>query len=199
MADFSLIIENIKKQIMNDGYVVEVCFGKASEDELKYLTELYNTFNYFTTIYLDDELEILKDYRVPDVVLDFYRNYEPKEIPMLPCYLRLLSLDAIKEENAELHPSAYLIRYGLITFATTVGGNAVCMDLNQLNDGEPRILYCDKTYIHSDDEEIEFRKTISTLPEIAPKFSEFLHGLSVGMYEDIEDFYIPPNYDEVEI
>jgi hypothetical protein len=199
MVDFSLIIGNIKKQIMNDGYVGEVRFGKPNEDDLKYLTELYNTFNYYTTIYLDDELEILKDYRVPDVVLDFYRNFEPKEVPMLPCYLRLLSLDAIKEENTELHPSAYLIRYGLITFATTVGGNAVCMDLNQLNDGGPRILYCDKTNIHSDDEEIKFRKTISTLPEIAPKFSEFLHGLSVGMYEDIEDFYIPPNYDEVEI
>lgn len=200
------IIENFKKLVTEDDYKgnLETLFGQADPGQMRFLTDLYGTFSKFHTIYDEAELEYLKYVKVPESVLSFYREYEPKELPTLPCYLNLLDLRAIREENSELAPSAVVIAHGLLTIGTTMGGNAVCMDLNEIDEGEPRILYVDRSYINFDygtrKVMVSFRglddrgpmtmKLIKNeLPVIAETFTEFLEKLSTGQYEDIEEFY----------
>jgi len=43
--------------------------------------------------------------------------------------------------NSNLSQGAYLIKYGLITIATTISGNSICLDLNKVVNGEPRVVY----------------------------------------------------------
>lgn len=54
-------------------------------------------------------------------------------------------IEQIKYENFELTPGALLIKYGLITIATTTGGNVICLDLNIINNEEPRVVIAGKT------------------------------------------------------
>ncbi len=126
---------------------------------------------------------------------------------MLKGMVNLLSLKAIKEENSSLSPGAYLIKFGLVTFATTVGGNCICMDLNKINNREPRIVYADHTWFSFDEENrrVEFSlypKEIPEndqilsldvikkyLPEICETFSGFLVKVANEEFEDIEEYY----------
>lgn len=143
---------------------------------------------------------------MPESIIDFYKNYEPKEISYLGDGVRLADLEGIKEENSELSPGAYLIKYGLLTFATTIGGNAICMDLNHINNGEPRIVYADHTWFNfnRDERKVKFsfyhkdipRDNIwfttelnSYLPEIAKTFNQFMDRLSTDPNWDLEDYY----------
>lgn len=45
------------------------------------------------------------------------------------------------------------IIYGLISFATTAGGNVICMDLNSIKNSEPRVVYADKSWFLFNEEE----------------------------------------------
>jgi len=45
--------------------------------------------------------------------------------------VRVLALDAIKGSCTELAPGAVLFRYGYMPFASSIGGNEVCFDLNR--------------------------------------------------------------------
>jgi hypothetical protein len=42
--------------------------------------------------------------------------------------VRLLPLDAIREEIQELAPGALIFPHGYLPFATSIGGNAICFD-----------------------------------------------------------------------
>ena len=77
------------------------------------------------------------------------------------------------------------------------------MDLNTINNGEPRIVYADRSYFFFDEKErvvrvsyeLEDRGVLTKeviqreLPEISQTFTKFLEGLALGEYEDIENFY----------
>jgi hypothetical protein len=188
---------------------IDAAFGKADNKSLVFLSDLYKTFSSCSSIYYaeDGELDELKNYIIPESVVGFYNEFEPQNLPCLDGYVYLLSLDGIMRENSELAPSAYLIKYGLFTFATTVGGNVICIDLNVITDGEPRVVYVDKSWIRFDESERKVECSFDTrnvngkdswlsvdiinkcLPEIDKCFSGFLDKLSNSEYEDIEEFY----------
>lgn len=210
MKTYELIIEQAKKQITerNHNYSVDQAFGKCDEENINILSDLFGTFSYWSTVYYDedDELYNLKEYRVPETIINFYKNYEPKELDYLGDGVRLANLLGIKEENSSLSPGALLIRYGLLVFATTIGGNAICMDLNTNNNGEPKIIYADHTWFSFDESERKLKFTfnhcdipddiiwfdknlIRFLPQICNTFGEFIDKLSMNSEWDLEEYY----------
>lgn len=213
MEKYRRIIENIKSFLKNNGCndaIINKCFGRCeNEDKIKILTELYDVLSYWSSVYYkeDDELSELKKYKVPINILNFYREFEPKEIPCLEGGVYLLGLDDIKEENTSRASGAYLIKFGLLTFATTIGGNALCMDLNAMRNGEPRIVYVDNSWIWFNEEtrrveydfytsqigepkgELTYSVIKKYLPEVSNSFSEFLDRLSSYEEWDAEDYY----------
>jgi hypothetical protein len=191
---------------------VREAFGPARSDELACLADLYGTYAFTNPVYTEDQMAALKEMRIPPKVLSFYRSYDPKSLPMFDCYVSLLGLPVIRDWNATAEPSVFLTRFGLVTFAVTVGGHSVCMDLNQVNADEPRVILVDQRLCYYDmqsrsvewgglPEKVyeEFRSAGKSVdlsyeliarccPEIAPTFSEFLRKLAEGEYEDLEAF-----------
>ncbi len=208
MKTYESIVEQAKKQIAerNHNYDVDEAFGKGEEENISILSDVFATFSHWSTVYYEDhELNDLKQYKVPESIINFYRSFEPKELDYLGDGIRLLDLKGILEENSSLSPGAYLIKHGLLVFATTIGGSVVCMDLNSVNNGEPGIIYADYTwfsfndserkleftFIHEDisDDTVWFDKNlIKFLPRISATFHEFLDHLSMNPDWNLEQY-----------
>lgn len=216
MVEFNEIVNKFKLNFIRDGISpneANKAFGKANPADLEYLTDLFGTFSKSSTFYKEDDLESLKKYNVPDIVVDFYRNFEPQNLPALRGGVRLMALESIKEENSSASPGMYFIKYGLLTIATTIGGHVICLDLNQINNNEPSVVIADYSFCsynddlnviecinvpdeiadsYSDDEPIILSYSLmkSCIPQIATSFSEFLTKLANEEYEDIETEYL---------
>lgn len=215
MPDLNSTVQKIKKNLLRNGMgfaEVNEAFGVGEPSKLSYLTDLFRTFSYWSNFYKDDELEGLKKFTVPEVVLDFYRNFEPQYLPILNGGVNLLGLEAIKEENASAIPSMYLLKFGLLTMATTIGGNVICIDLNG-NSDDPRVVVADYTFC-SFNEELNVIECINVsdsiadnyldnepivltydlikecLPQIANSFSQFLRKIAEEEFENIERDYL---------
>ena len=127
------IINNIINIISEDGFQRdEILFEKTSTDKI-------------------DKLIALMGNNVSKVI-EFYRDYEPVQIPMLPCYLNLLDIDGIMEENTCGEPGMHLAKYGVYTIGVTVGGNVVCIDTNDVNNGDATVVMFDSNFCYYDDE-----------------------------------------------
>lgn len=190
--DYSEVIRRFKDLLTKNGIeetADDPFFREASEDQVKYLSDLYGTFNYWTSVYLDDELETLKNYRVPDHITAFYQKYNPN-VSIEKAGIFLFDLDRIKDENSICVPGAVLIKYGLITIATSIGGMAVCMDLNVLHENEPRIVIIDLCDCN-DVDDVECYEDVQEISHlVAPSFSEFIWKLSGDEYDDFEDTFV---------
>lgn len=189
------IINNIIKLIREDGFEeAEILFAKSEETKMEKLSEL-----------IGDNVSR---------VLEFYREYEPIEVPMLPCYLRLLNIDSIIDENTCGEPGMHLAKYGVFTIGVTVGGNVVCIDTNNVNEGDTCVVLFDSNFCYYDAEKDIVRigyiptsamhlfdltdKSQVTLlnyeniqkcgHKICDSFVEFLEKLSINYFEDIEEF-----------
>lgn len=149
------IINKFKNKIIKDGMDEQdltYIFSKASNDEMEVLTDLYKTFSYWSSTYEDEELICLKNYKVPDKVLQFYKEYNPIGNPMIFGGINLFGLNSIKEYNSTAFPDSYLIKYGLIVIGNTIGGNLICLDLNSIINDEPRVIGVDHTIVYCSEE-----------------------------------------------
>lgn len=79
-------------------------------------------------------------------VIDFYRLYQPFDIPSVEEGSWLLGIEGIFEESFYGEPGKFLSKFGVFTFATTIGGNLICFDANDVVDGEPSVLYADNNF-----------------------------------------------------
>jgi hypothetical protein len=214
MIDYEVLTAKIKlNSIKNGSHPNDIKFGEAKISDLTYLTDLYDTYSYWSQFYRDNDLESLRGLKVPQSVVEFYAHFEPKSLPLLNGGIGLLDLAGIKEENSSGSPGLYLIKYGIITVATTIGGHSICLDINHLNDGEPRVIIIDYTFCTFNDdldiieclngiEDIEkeygdeepiilsYEIVKKCCSEIAATFSEFLKKISNEEYPDLEDKYI---------
>lgn len=213
MIDYEVLTAKIKSNLIKEGsHPDDIEFGKAKQSDLSYLTDLYGTYSYWSEFYRDDALETLKNYKVPESVIEFYSNYEPKWLPILNGDIRLSDLEGIKDLNSSGPPGVYLIKFGIIAFATTIGGHSICMDLNQLNNGEPRIIIVDHTFCSYNEyyDQIECVNGVDVIeeeygdeliplsyyvinkcwPEITATFSEFISKIANEEFSDIEDEFL---------
>ncbi|MBU3218116.1 SMI1/KNR4 family protein [Clostridium estertheticum] len=216
MEDYQDIIAKIKGTFLKHGLEKEDInkfFRRAIDSELEYLTNLYVTYGFNSEFYNENNLENLKSIIIPKDVLNFYIENEPQNMPIFNSGVRLLSLKSIRDENCSGEPSGYLIKYGIITIATTIGGNVICLDLNELKNGETRVLIVDNNFCsynedldcveiinapndfiekYGDDEPIElsYENIKKCVPEVAKSFSEFMYKLANDEYGNIEKMFL---------
>ncbi|MBC2582908.1 SMI1/KNR4 family protein [Clostridium sp. DJ247] len=70
---------------------------------------------------------------MPQIVIGFYKEFSTINGIDIGGDVSLLSLEGIKYGNSELTPDGLLIKYWIVTIASTTGGNAICLDLNIIN------------------------------------------------------------------
>lgn len=189
------IVDNLIKVFVEKGVAeTDIIFQKAKEEQMQQLQDLVG----------DNAKE----------VLEFYREYQPEEVPMLPNYLNLLNIEGIVEENTCGEPGMHLAKYGVITIGVTVGGNVVCIDTNDVSEAGPKVLLFDSNFCYYDDEDDIVRigyipssakhlfdlsdpQKINTLSYenikkcghvLSESFMDFMEKLSCNYFEDIEEF-----------
>ena len=146
-------------------------------------------------------------------IIEFYSKYQPDNLPMLDSYVRLLGIDSIIEENKNICPGIYLSKYGVYVFATTAGGHGLCIDTNDVKNGDASVLiadhdFCsynelydcveiqiapDKVFDKLADNEIlplNYPNIKKSLPKIESSFIKFMKKLSMNRYEDIEEYLL---------
>lgn len=189
------IVDNLIKVFLEDGAEEsEIIFQESTEAQMRQLQDLIGNNS--------------------KCVLEFYKDYQPMEVPMLPCYLNLLNIEGIVDENTCGEPGMHLAKYGVITIGVTVGGNVVCIDTNDVSDAGPKVLLFDSNFCYYDDEDDIVR--IGHIPSSAKQmfdlsnpqkinvlcyenitkcghvlsesFVDFLEKLSLNYFEDIEEF-----------
>ena len=189
------IVDNLVKVFLEDGAdESEIVFSKSTEAQMDQLQDLVG----------DNAIQ----------VLEFYKEYQPVEVPMLPNYLSLLNIDGIVKENICAEPGMHLAKYGVITIGVTVGGNVVCIDTNDVSEAGSKILLFDSNFCYYDDEDDIARigyipSSVEHLFDLAydqkdpvlsyeniqkcghvlsESFMDFMEKLSNNYFEDIEEF-----------
>jgi len=193
MLNYEKVIERFKNTFAKNGVIEnddEPFFGKASNDRIVYMTELFETFSYWSSVYLNGELETLKNYAIPESVIEFYRLYEPKNVPMTNAGIYLCNLERFKDENSCEGGGGVLIKYGVLTIATTIGGELVCIDLNNMIDNEPRVVIFNNYECSFVEEFNSYADVLKIEHLVAESFSEFIWKLSGDEYEDFEESFL---------
>ena len=164
---------------------------------------------------LKKQLDALKDLigDKSSKFIDFYKDSQPNQIPNYKSYSTLLNIDRIIEENTELVPGAILSKIGIFVFAVTIGGDAVCIDTNDMKDGDPVVLIIDHSLFYFDTDDYEEEIEIANLPsyideddftdedfefnyenvrkfvyKIEDSFVEFIKKYSQNLYDDFENY-----------
>ena len=200
--DYDYAISKFKKMLKNKGLAeveIEVGLKRAKDIDIITFENLYGSMAEMSIVYSEDELEDIKKYTIPDEIIDFYKQYEPNDLPYLSGHIDLLSIKEIRYVNTTIKPSAYLLRYGLLTIAMTGEGDVIMMDLNNLNDGQPRILFGSVNWFNFN--EMVRKVSVSAyslglsnaylseniinnkLPVMEESFYDFIIGLSEDKYE----------------
>lgn len=166
----------------------------------------------------DEEMEHLSRLFGPNVekITEFWREHQPDNLPLL-AGAWILKIDEIFwENNSEDTTGYWLAKYGVYVFATTIGGDLVCIDTNDCKDGDASVLIADHGFCWYDDADDIVK--IDTIPkraakEVAKEFLEkgvialnypnikkcltklessfllFMEKLSRNEYGDIEDYF----------
>ncbi len=184
--DYSVIEKNFRKSLNIDNEEKKL-FVKATDEQLKSLVNLIG----------EEATE----------VISFYRDYQPYEMPMLDCYLALCDIEGMIEENTSVDTGKYLSDYNIFVFAVTIGGDIVCIDTNNMQNGDPSVLafsssfciYNDMTGMveivdYPDDLDVDdipefnYENIVKCGYQIENSFARFMTKLSQNEYEDIEEF-----------
>lgn len=202
--DYDYAISKFKKMLKNKGLAeveIEVGLKRAKDIDIMVLKNLYESMAEMSIVYSEEELEDIKKYTIPEEIINFYKKYEPNNLPYLSGHIDLLSIKDIRYVNTTVAPSAYLLRYGLLTIALTGDGDVIMMDLNNINNGQPRILFGSFNWFNFN--EMVRKVSVSSyslglsnsylsdhiinnkLPVIEESFYNFIIGLSEEKYEHL--------------
>jgi hypothetical protein len=186
--NYNTIEKNFRKSL-NIEDTEQKLFVKATEEQLNSLINL-----------IGEE---------PTEVISFYKDYQPYEMPMLDCYLSLCDIEGIIEENTSIESGKYLPDHNIFVFAVTVGGDIVCIDKNDMRNGDPAVLAFSSSFCiyndytgaveivdYPDDVELEddemlefnYENIVKCGCKIEDSFTTFIEKLSRNEYEDIEEF-----------
>lgn len=162
-----------------------------------------------------EEIESLKGLSGDKVssFIDFYKDYNPNNVKMTDSYVSLLDIEHILIENTDAEPGKFLSKLGLIVFATTIGGNPVCIDSKAATNGDAPVYICDIDFcnynealdmveigwpsaklskkLEGDDSTIEltYENAVLCMKTVEESFITFMKKLSENDYDDLEEFF----------
>lgn len=141
--NYQLIYENFKQSTNGESLECPF-FEKASELDISILSQLHNVCLSHTAIWKESDIENLLNLKIPESVINFYQEMNPKNVPMNDAGIYLADLNKIREEYSQFEPGCYLIKFGLIVIATTIGGNPIIVDLY---DKDASVFICDHSLL----------------------------------------------------
>ena len=122
----------------------------------------------------------------PTDIRSFYARYEPSRFAEIN-KVRLLPIVDILVENSDAEPGASIYPHGLLTFASSLYGDAYCLDLTAPGKSiAPVVLMSHEVgfFDMSKQEVLAHRKTVAT------SFHDFLERFVQGTV-DLEPYYEP--------
>lgn len=134
------------------------------------------------------ELNYLKGIVIPDSVLEFYRYANPSTYVEIGG-VRVLPVVDLREENENAVPGYIISPFGFIVFASTVYGDAYCLDIIKTNElGETPVVIASHDEIEEGMVETQIRIKVK---RISNSFKEFLRKflleeLPKNYYDTIE-------------
>ena len=203
------IYQKFQSYANNTGDVEGPWFEKASELELAVLTQLYDTCLAHSAVWAEHDIYHLRELKIPESMVQFYQEMNPTNVPMNDAGLYLADLNRMRDEYTQLVPGCYLIKFGFMVIATTIGGNSILADLY---DEHTAIYICDHNLLSLEQENgqsvlsyvfppetlqeqyeenpIPVNRTtlVQCLIPIEESFEDFMTKLSRNEYEfDLED------------
>jgi hypothetical protein len=97
--------------------------------------------------------------------------------------VRVLPLDAIREEIQQLAPGARIFPHGYLPFATSIGGNAICFHARTGG-----IVWVDHDTFSTD--EIIYKDTATGTYRTVPFTPEHIHQAVILIAHDFEEFLV---------
>jgi hypothetical protein len=95
--------------------------------------------------------------------------------------VRVLTIDAIKEEIQQLAPSSFLFQYGYLPIASSIGGNVVCLHVPT-----NRVVWADHDSFGG--EEISFQNRVTKEWEYIPFSPDNIEKALVPLAADLKTF-----------
>lgn len=135
--------------------------------------------------------------KLPKEFINIYQEAMPIDEVEIYNDIVFYPFERIQEENVEAVPGINIYPYGLLTFASTLDGDAICIDLNDKNCA---IYQCSHSLL-ADEEEISFYKEkmickeftyeniIKFSMKLADNFMEFIEKImneNLEIYDVIE-------------
>lgn len=106
-------------------------FKKATDEELKNLTSIYDICLAESPAWEEKDLSLLKEIVIPSKLINFYQALNPYNLPGNDSGIYLANLQKMKDEYISLTPGCYLIKWGFLVIGTTIGGHPILLDLNE--------------------------------------------------------------------
>ncbi len=206
--NYQLLYNNFKEYSDENEEQDTPFFAKATEDEIAVLTKLYEICAYDSLVWEKEDLNELKEISVSLNLIDFYKELNPINLPMNDSYIKLVDLQAIKEEYTALAPGCYTIKWGFLVIGTTIGGNPILTDLNEAS---LPVYIAEQTLIIGDGHKGEYNIGFGFPPDtlfeeykendipvtyenikkclilIENRFDVFIEKLSCNKYDDLEE------------
>lgn len=133
-----------------------------------------------------EDLKRAEQAGLPRELLELYRQYEPDSSVDLS--QRLWCAAHAVLENTDAVPGIGLFPHGYVVFASTLDGDAYCMDMNVTNEhGEHPIVLFGHEFI---DENTELAHIQASRVEVASSLDDFLVKFAAGTLS--EDVHYPP-------
>lgn len=140
IMNYDLIYRNFKQRANYMEDTESPFFEKASKSDMEVLVKLYDTCLSHSAIWTKNDIDNLRNLKIPEAIIQFYQEMNPQNAPMNNAGIYLADLNRIRDEYSQLEPGCYLIKFGLIVIATTIGGNPIIADLYDENAG---VFICD--------------------------------------------------------
>lgn len=206
--DYQNLYTNFKNNSDVDEEQCAPFFEKATDEEIKTLTALYDTCVSGSPVWKKEDLTELKEIKIPSQLIQFYQELNPVNAPMNNAGITLADLAGIKEEYLALAPGCYMIKWGFLVIATTIGGDPVLIDLN---DAALPVYIADHTLLMGDgscegnkvyfpdptdelNEEygkelvpVTYKNIKKCMLLIEDRFDVFMDKLSCDEYDDLEE------------
>ncbi len=130
------------------------------------------------------KLRTISSTKLPDMFMEVYSNAMPADEVEF-CDFVFYGIDRIIAENTDYIPGANIAPYGFFTFASTLDGDGICMDLN---DSQFPVYQCSHSLLSNENKISYYKKKIITLefnyeniikfsPKLADGFSDFISKL----------------------